>query len=155
MTATATRKHVHPFPARMAPEIALGKIDLLTDAGDVVLDPMCGSGTVVRLAAEHGRAGIGVDLDPLAVRITRTACHPSWARDLEGRAEAVLAQAWRFSGKLPDWIAKDQETKEFVEYWFAPEQAEDLSRIARVLIKGRRTDDPLRIAFSRMISGSS
>ncbi len=43
------------------------------------------------------------------------------------------------------------ETREFVGYWFAPEQAEDLSRIARVLINRPRTDDPLRVALSRMI----
>jgi SAM-dependent methyltransferase len=151
VTGTATRKHVHPFPARMAPEVALGKIELLTAPGETVLDPMCGSGTVVRLAAEHKRVGIGVDLDPLAVIITRTACHPAWAKNLVERAEAVLDRAWRLSGKLPDWIARDQETREFVEYWFAPEQAEDLSRVARVLIDAPRRDDPLRVAFSRMI----
>src|SRR5437879_4143579 len=66
------RKHVHPFPARMAPEVALDKIELLTDPGATVLDPMCGSGTVVRLASDAERFGIGVDLDPLAVIITRT-----------------------------------------------------------------------------------
>jgi SAM-dependent methyltransferase len=151
MTATASRKHVHPFPARMAPEIALGKIDLLTRPGSTVLDPMCGSGTVVRLAAEHERVGIGVDLDPLAVIITRTACHPTWTKNLVERAEAVLDRAWRLSGKLPAWIARDAETREFVDYWFAQEQAEDLSRIARVLIDAPRRDDPLRVAFSRMI----
>lgn len=151
MTATATRKHVHPFPARMAPEIALDKIDLLTKRGAVVLDPMCGSGTVVRLAAEHGRVGIGADLDPLAVKITRTACHPTWADKLVERAGTVLERAGRLSGKLPDWIARDPETRDFVEYWFAHQQAEDLSRIARVLAHAPRRDDPLRIAFSRMI----
>jgi SAM-dependent methyltransferase len=151
MMTAATRKHVHPFPARMAPEIALGKIDLLTKPGATVLDPMCGSGTVVRLAAEHRRVGIGVDLDPLAVIITRTACHPAWATNLAERAEAVMTRAGRLSGKLPDWIACDPETREFVEYWFAPDQAEDLSRIARVLFDAPRRDDPLRVAFSRLI----
>src|SRR4051812_37391583 len=111
MTA-AMRKHVHPFPARMAPEIALGKIDLLTQRGATVLDPMCGSGTVVRLAAEHGRVGIGVDLDPLAVTITRTACHPAWAENLVERADAVLSRATRLSGKFPPWISRDRETRE-------------------------------------------
>jgi SAM-dependent methyltransferase len=135
----------------MAPEIALAKIDLLTKPGATVLDPMCGSGTVVRLAAQHQRIGIGVDIDPLAVRITRTACHPAWAENLEARAEAVLARAGRLSGKLPDWIASDPETREFVEYWFASEQAEDLSRLARALTNAPRRDDPLRVAFSRMI----
>jgi hypothetical protein len=135
----------------MAPEIALDKIDLLTKPGATVLDPMCGSGTVVRLAAAHKRVGVGADLDPLAVIITRTACHPDWARNLVERAEAVADRAWRYGPKLPDWIAKDAETREFVEYWFAPEQAEDLSRLARVLAQAPRRDDPLRVAFSRMI----
>ncbi len=135
----------------MAPEIALSKIDRLTTPGATVLDPMCGSGTVVRLAAEHGRIGVGADLDPLAVMITRTACRPAWMKNLAERAEAVLVRAGRLSGKLPDWIARDPETREFVEYWFARDQAEDLSRIARVLIDAPGRDDPLRVAFSRMI----
>lgn len=135
----------------MAPEIALGKIDLLTKPGGRVLDPMCGSGTVVRLAAEHNRKGIGVDLDPLAVIITRTACHGAWANNLAERAEAVIDRAWRLGHQLPDWIRRDIETRDFVAYWFAQQQAEDLSRIARVLINAPRSDDPLRVAFSRMI----
>ena len=151
MTTVSTRKHVHPFPARMAPEIALDKIELLTKPGATVLDPMCGSGTVVRLASEQERVGIGADLDPLAVIITRTACHGSWATNLEARADAMADRAWRLGGQLPEWIKKDTETAEFVDYWFAPEQASDLSRLARVLIESPRTDDPLRVAFSRMI----
>ena len=151
VTQTVARKHVHPFPARMAPEIALGKIELLTSEGDTVLDPMCGSGTVVRLAARSGRTGIGVDHDPLAVIITRTACHGSWAKNLEARADALVERACRLGGKLPDWIRRDEETSSFVDYWFAPEQAEDLARLARVLMQAPPSDDPLRVAFSRMI----
>jgi adenine-specific DNA methylase len=151
LTATPGRKHVHPFPARMAPEIALDKIKLLAKSGATVLDPMCGSGTVVRLAAEAGRVGIGADLDPLAVIITRTACHASWAKDLGARAEALLDRAGRLGPKLPEWITRDDETRDFADYWFAPPQAEDLSRIARVLIDRPRSDDPLRVALSRMI----
>jgi hypothetical protein len=135
----------------MAPEVALDKIEQLTSRGATVLDPMCGSGTVVRLASEQGRIGIGVDLDPLAVIMTRTACHRAWAKNLTERAESIVARARKLSGKRPEWIARDQETRDFVDYWFAAEQADDLSRIARVLIDAPRRDDPLRVAFSRMI----
>lgn len=151
MTGTGTRKHVHPFPARMAPELALDKIEVLTAPGATVLDPMCGSGTVVRLAAESTRVAIGVDLDPLAVIITRTACHGAWANNLAERAEALADRAGRLGSQLPAWIKKDPETTAFVSYWFAPQQAADLSRLARVLIKAPPSDDPLRVAFSRMI----
>lgn len=151
MTAVAARKHVHPFPARMAPDLALNKIELLTKRGATVLDPMCGSGTVVRLAAGSKRAAIGVDHDPLAVIITRTACHGQWSAGLAERADELADRAWRLGGRLPDWVKKDQETSEFVSYWFAAQQAADLSRLARVLIKAPRSADPLRVAFSRMI----
>lgn len=135
----------------MAPEVALAKIEQLTKPGATVLDPMCGSGTVVRLATESKRAAIGVDLDPLAVIITRTACHGARAKDLGQRAEATVSRASRLGGQLPDWIKKDPETAAFVGYWFAPQQAADLSRLARVLMRGQSSADPLRVAFSRMI----
>jgi DNA modification methylase len=148
---TSRRRHLHPFPARMAPEVALDKIRLLTKPGDVVLDPMCGSGTVVRLAADQGRHGIGVDLDPLAVLITRATCTPSWSDNLEARAKDVVRAAKRRSSGLPRWIEHDPETRLFVSYWFGHDQLADLSRLARVLLDRPRRDDPLRIAFSRLI----
>ena len=124
----------------MAPEIALDKIELLTKPGATVLDPMCGSGTVVRLASEQERVGIGADLDPLAVIITRTACHGSWATNLEARADAMADRAWRLGGQLPEWIKKDTETAEFVDYWFAPEQASELVLSCDDEARDRRDD---------------
>jgi hypothetical protein len=145
------RRHVHPFPARMAPEVALQKIELLTQPGDTVLDPMCGSGTVVRAASERGRKGIGTDLDPLAVIITSATCTPSWSLDLASRAEEVLRRAKQKRPSLPVWIARDEETRSFVNYWFAPDQIDDLARISKVLVELPRRDNTLRVALSRLI----
>jgi hypothetical protein len=135
----------------MAPELALDKIQLLTEPGDTVLDPMCGSGTVVRVAVDENRKGIGADLDPLAVIITRATCMPDWSTDLHMRAEDVVRNAKRRSSALPSWIASDPATAAFVEYWFGPEQTPDLARLARVLADRPRRDDALRIALSRLI----
>ena len=38
---------IHPFPARMAPEVALTALDEVA-ANSIVLDPMCGSGGMTR-----------------------------------------------------------------------------------------------------------
>lgn len=38
-------------------------IRLFSDPGDVVLDPFCGSGTVLRAAKDTGRMAIGVEID--------------------------------------------------------------------------------------------
>lgn len=145
------KNHVHPFPARMAPDVALEKIEALSRPGDVVLDPMCGSGTVLRLAVEEGRQAIGCDMDPLAVMIARTACKPSWSEDLEERAEELVASSRRLTTSLPAWIARDTRTKEFVEFWFAEPQRRQLSQLARALSNRPSTDDPLRVALSRLI----
>ena len=42
-----------------------------TDPGDLVVDPMCGSGTTVEAALRLGRNVVGVDSNPNAVLITK------------------------------------------------------------------------------------
>src|SRR5436309_2882500 len=74
---------IHPFPARMAPEIALQESARLA-AGSLVLDPMAGSGTVLRTASEWGHRAYGYDMDPLAVlmaRVWTTPLDPDELRD--------------------------------------------------------------------------
>ena len=46
-------------------------IKLLTDEGDLVLDPFCGSGTTCQVAQDAGRDSIGVDKDEAAVEVAR------------------------------------------------------------------------------------
>jgi tRNA G10 N-methylase Trm11 len=67
---TLGRDPVHPFPARMAPGIAL---DILAAESEPirVLDPMMGSGTVLAVARARGHAAIGIDIDPLDVLLAR------------------------------------------------------------------------------------
>jgi hypothetical protein len=69
----AARAHVHGFhayPARMHPATARRLVDGLSPASGAVLDPFCGSGTVLVEARLAGRQAIGVDANPLAVRLS-------------------------------------------------------------------------------------
>jgi DNA modification methylase len=66
------RAHVHGFhayPARMHPTTARRAIEALSSPGDRVLDPFCGSGTVAVEARLARRLALGVDANPLAVRL--------------------------------------------------------------------------------------
>ncbi|MCC7491470.1 MAG: site-specific DNA-methyltransferase [Fimbriimonadaceae bacterium] len=44
-------------------------VDALTQPGDLVLDPCCGSGTTLLAAAAGGRHSLGIDASPLAIAI--------------------------------------------------------------------------------------
>ena len=64
----------HTYPARMHPLLARELVARFSQPGDVVLDPFCGSGTVLVEALASGRKPQGVDLNPLALRITEAHC---------------------------------------------------------------------------------
>gem|GEM_PF-213551 len=60
----------HSYPARLHPHTARGLIEGFSQPGDRVLDPFCGSGTVVVEGRALGREAIGSDLNPLAVELS-------------------------------------------------------------------------------------
>jgi hypothetical protein len=146
-------KPIHPFPARMAPEVALEATSKLP-AGSVVLDPMTGSGTAVRFASERGHHGLAFDRDPLAVLMTSVWTTPVCPKQLRRRALQVSQNAVRVNASeinLP-WIDDDEETTEFISYWFGRSQRDDLRRLASVLQHCRGPiADALRLALSRII----
>jgi SAM-dependent methyltransferase len=73
------RAHVHGFhtyPARMHPATATRLIEAFASPGSNVLDPFCGSGTVLVEAMRLGSTAIGTDLNPLAVRLATIKTKP-------------------------------------------------------------------------------
>lgn len=145
----------------MAPDLALSGLKALP-RNSVVLDPMVGSGTVVRHAIELGHRAVGFDLDPLAVLMTTV-----WTRPVNATAVAELAASVVHDAKLLaltglklPWIDKDAETLAFTKFWFARKQRNDLRRLAFILNDRRENSaseeelallDVLRLALSRII----
>jgi DNA modification methylase len=145
-------KTIHPFPARMAPEIAFRRLESLPK-GAVVLDPMMGSGTSLKIAEMVGCKGIGFDVDPMALLISSVWNMPVDTDEVLSLAGKVLEQACAMSD-VPEllWIDGEPETSEFVRFWFAKEQADDLRRLSSLIYKmiGPKSD-VLRVALSRLI----
>jgi DNA modification methylase len=144
---------IHPFPARMAPEIALEKVRSLSPEA-VILDPMTGSGTVPRVATDHNRRCFGFDTDPLAVLMAKVWTTPIEVSELRGTAASVIHQAENMNTvdlTLP-WIDEDAPTQRYIDYWFGSQQKAVLRRISRVLFDlTGDVADALRIALSRII----
>jgi DNA modification methylase len=46
-------------------------MDVFSNAGDLVLDVMVGSGTVLKVAKDLKRRAIGIDISPKAVEIAK------------------------------------------------------------------------------------
>jgi SAM-dependent methyltransferase len=74
----------HTWPARMHPSIAAELLEKLGGPGKRVLDPFCGSGTTLVEARRLGARAVGVDLNPLALRVAEVKC---WTPDAEKREQ--------------------------------------------------------------------
>jgi adenine-specific DNA-methyltransferase len=68
--ANHPEKTIHPcqFPSELVERCVLA----LTEAGDTVLDPFVGAGTVVIAAAKHKRRGIGIDQSHEYIELARS-----------------------------------------------------------------------------------
>jgi len=120
--AFAKNKWIHPFPARMPLSIAADLIKYFSNHGDVVLDPMCGSGTTLIAARSLGRSPVGVDTDRLAVLVSKCNCYGFQADQLNRVGSDIERMAWETyrnqeyeSSELGLWQKEDND---FIDYWF-------------------------------------
>jgi DNA modification methylase len=63
-----------------------------TQPGDIVLDPLCGSGGTALAALMEGRAAIAIDLSPAATFITKNYCTPVDMEELQQAFEELRAK---------------------------------------------------------------
>jgi DNA modification methylase len=144
----------HAFPAKFPPQLPRAFINALTEPGDVVLDPMMGSGTTIVEALLAGRCGIGFDIDPLALRISGVKTAPLDVEKLARIGVSVIEHTRLAIKDRSDDLRQnlghlwDKRTYEFVNYWFAPEtQVELLALITEI----QKIEDPQYRAFFELV----
>ncbi|MBI1423341.1 MAG: hypothetical protein GC149_07735 [Gammaproteobacteria bacterium] len=152
-------RHIHPFPARMAPEIVLSKLSKLPK-GYTVLDPMSGSGMVLSQASKSGLHAIGYDLDPLARMISRAGSTRVSEKKAEEALEKLIFASKKLLGRrkdiILDWIDDDKETSDFVDFWFYSKQIKQLRALSYCLvtqpiINNKKILEILKVSLSRLI----
>lgn len=77
---TTTDRYAFEHPAMFPERLAEDMIRSWTNAGDVVLDPMCGAGTTLKMAVLNSRRYVGVDISSDYTRIARRRVREAKAR---------------------------------------------------------------------------
>jgi hypothetical protein len=107
-----TFHQIAPYIGRMKTSMARALILDNSSAGDLVVDPFCGSGVVALEAAANGRAVAVGDWNPYAVLLTRAKL---FAPTNESAAHKRLRKVWLASRtllaeqdlrKVPTWVRK-------------------------------------------------
>lgn len=150
--------NLHAFAAKFPPQIPRLFIRHLTDPGELVLDPMVGSGTTLVEAGLLGRQGVGFDIDPLAARISRMKTTAVSRAAVEQAGRSCLDEA---AGLATDgaWVATEldrrfgDEARRFLDYWFAAgTQGQLLALIVSIeRIEHEEVRNFLRLVFSSII----
>ncbi len=172
VTADSLTHPVHPYAARMHPATARALVDIVMrgQAPDsLVVDPFCGSGTVLVEARASGWRAAGVDLNPLAVRLSKA---KTWTVPVSQRRRArelglQIASDVRESGRdarragfapapfrAPKGFDPNARQKR-IGKWFSPHVRRELEAIANA-IDFVASDDPeignvLSIALSAIL----
>ena len=102
----APQHYMCSYMAMFPPELPHYFIERFTQPGDTVLDPFSGRGTTPVEAAAQGRYGIGNDLNPLAVALTRGKLSNPTVEEVLKRLEKLESD---YSSK--DWSIEDEPEK--------------------------------------------
>ncbi len=134
------------FPAKFHPPAVRCLIDRYSKPGGTILDPFCGSGTLLVEALLAQRTAVGIDVDPIAAFISRVKSAPLSPDALEHHFECLrkrlrsLSRAPREYDRLMHEDLDVSSIKRFrrryqiphipnIEHWFRTYVVLDLARL--------------------------
>jgi DNA modification methylase len=145
---------IHVYPARMVPQIARALIQRFSEPGQTVLDPFCGSGTVLLEALLANRRGIGVDINPLATLIaqvkTTSFDTETLLSELRKLEERIRSRAYDIESGKTSIPVRIFEKQKQIDHWFKPVAQEHLTIIREVVEEhcSPQTKQFFRVIFS-------
>lgn len=143
----------HRYPAKFIPQIVSRLAEKYTKEGDLIVDPFGGCGTTLVESKVMGRPSVGVDINPVAVLITKAKITPIEPQKIEKAFIALKAKL--------DTYNKDTKVKapehERIDYWFKPEEKRKLAFIFTEISKLKDQDirDFFFCAFSNILKNCS
>lgn len=121
---------IHWFPGNFISQIPEYLIQLLSDSGDVVLDPFCGSGTTGLEAARLGRRGIQGDINRVGVEISAAKLLASSTPEIKAILEQFSHQfIWDSTLSFSDERIAKWDKHPDLRRWFHPGTLAQLEHI--------------------------
>ncbi len=151
--------NIHSFPAKFPPQLPKLFIEKLTDPGEIVLDPMMGSGTTILEAYLLDRCGIAFDIDPLAILLTKVKVASFDLEEIKRTGHKIISTAKFKAREQRDQLKLslkkrwDSKTRNFANYWFAQETQFDLLALIQEIetIKDENIRSFFELVFSAII----
>ncbi len=143
----------HPYAAKFIPQIPAYFVENYSAAGDIVLDPFCGSGTTLVEARINGRNTIGYDINPLSVLMTRVKATPLSKNESDKVSEIsklVGEETWSMQINLvkhgEDWLQEcGVEIPSFdnIDHWFSKKMKMEIAWLLHMIERNKHPESVL------------
>nr|MDO8081717.1 DNA methyltransferase [Candidatus Freyarchaeota archaeon] len=143
---------IHFYPAKLLPHVPNYFIKKYTSLGETVLDPFCGSGTVLLEALQNGRNAVGVEINPLAALIAKVKTTP-----LETDNLVICLKTIRENYNKIFFDENEIPNFDNLNYWFDSRRTYSLGKICSCIRKIEDKDirDFFMVTFSSIIRYAS
>jgi len=142
-----SRLDLHRYPAKMLGRIAEDILNKYGKPAYAILDPFCGLSRVLVKAQERGMNSIGIDINPLAVLISRVKLARYNVKKLKLISKELIRKIKQFQGHvaLPQF--------DNINYWFDKKVQKELIKILTCIkkIKKGKIRDFFLVCFSSIV----
>lgn len=121
---------LHWYPSTFIPQVASNLIELVSNPGDLVLDPFCGCGTTLVEAVRLGRSAIGIDSNTLGALVSQVKCSELDASTLNDELLRILAEC---SDGLFSGPSSESSVAQELSAWFGARTLRALCRLRWVI----------------------
>ncbi|WP_199426983.1 DNA methyltransferase [Thermaerobacillus caldiproteolyticus] len=148
-----------PYPAKFPPEPIREFILRFSKENDIVLDPFCGSGTVLVEALLHKRNAVGIDLNPVSVLVSKAKSNIYSREDLSNLL-SIIKQLEELLEVRDLWVYNTVSEKDLPNYknrelWFKENMLYEMASIRKTFLYSDRYSskliDLLWMAFLKIV----
>ncbi|HFE7652125.1 DNA methyltransferase [Acinetobacter baumannii] len=145
----------HWYPATYVAAIPGTIISKVTECGDIVLDPFCGSGTTGVEAIRLNRRFIGIDTNPVAILISEAKIKYPEINSLLTELDNIINKTDPLNALAE--VVREHPNKDELLSWYHPKTMEELNYILTLIlnIKDRLIQRSFLAVFSSILKNCS